>query len=975
EITGQAPPPPPPPPVNVLSDDNEVVSTPEDTSVTGNVLANTVNPDGPFAASVTQFSVAGDPTVYAPGFTVTIADVGTLVVNADGSFAFNPAADFNGPVPVVTYTLTDGAATDVSTLSITVDPVNDAPVANPDTNWAKEDTVNASGNVLLNATHAGAPSGTFADVADTDVDLDPLTVTGHTGGDAYGTLTLNADGSYTYVLDNSLPAVQALQEGGTLTETYTYTVSDGTTANTATLTITIFGTDDTATVVTAVAEAPDATVYEHGLTSVPDTSETTTGSFTLSATDGILNVVIGGTTFTLAQMQAFGTTPGVVNTGEGVLTLTGYTGTATGGTVSYSYTLSATIDNDSKVPTGSDTVDGTGFNDSIHITVNGVGGTTAGDDLVIRAIDDVPTAYADTDSILAGGFGPADGNVVTGSGGSDANATDGVADTLGADGFGSISWLGAVGSTVTGTYGVLTVGADGSYSYARNAGTPGGVSDVFHYTLTDGDGDTSSTTLTINIGDATPTLHLPTGTDAGTSVNEAGLPAGSGEMADGNPSNNSDTSETTAGAITFTPGDTPAVVTIGGVTVTGTVGQTFSGSYGTLTIAAGTNLATGTINYSYTLTTNTSGNTTHDSFAVVVTDANSDTASGALNIAIVDDVPHATDHDGFIKDSSFSQVLSGLVDYGLGADGFGGVTLSLTSATSGGSPISLTSHGHAVTTAAIDSNGDGLQELVGFVNNTGGTSGYDAGIDTLVFNLAPHTASAAYGTYDLTLYDVLDLQAPTQTFTVGSIVAGAPTSGIVINNGAGGGISVLATPESGHTVNSNTGELGIDNTILNANVGYDEKITLQFGTAFSGTTVTTAAVLNDVRITGVDVGSGADKFSWVAFKGTTVVGSSVSDLTMTTVSGQNEIAPAIHVDGGYDKLVLTMTAGDFKMSGFTYSQQGASIDTLLNFNYTAADAGGDTATGSFQVTVSDTHVTGLVPGAGDLATIHDILTG
>ena len=342
-------------------------------------------------------------------------------------------------------------------------------------------------------------------------------------------------------------------------------------------------------------------------------------------------------------------------------------------------------------------------------------------------------------------------------------------------------------------------------------------------------------------------------------------------------------------------------------------------------------------------------------------------------------MPHATDFNGTIHDGTFSQVLSGLIDYGLGADGFGGVTLSLTGATSGGSPISLTSHGHAVTTAAIDSNGDGLQELVGFVN-VGGTSGYEAGTDTLVFDLAPHTAGAAYGTYDLTLYDVLDLQAPVQTFTVGGgIQASAPGASLLITNGMGGGtISVLATPESGHTVNSNTGELGIDNTILNADVGsgsYDEKITLQFGTAFSGTTVTTAAVLNDVHITGVDVGSGADTFSWVAYKGGVQVGASVTDLSMSTVSGQNEISPGIHVEGGYDKLVLTMASGDFKMSGFTYTQQGASIDTLLNFNYTAADAGHDTATGNFTVTVSDTHATGLAPGAGDLATIHDILTG
>ncbi len=84
----------------------------------------------------------------------------------------------------------------------------------------------------------------------------------------------------------------------------------------------------------------------------------------------------------------------MVNTGQGVLTLTGYTGTATGGTISYSYTLSATIDNTASA-TAPDSVDGTGFNDSVALTVNGVGGTTASDDLVIRIVNDLPTANVD----------------------------------------------------------------------------------------------------------------------------------------------------------------------------------------------------------------------------------------------------------------------------------------------------------------------------------------------------------------------------------------------------------------------------------------------------------------------------------------------------------------------------------------------------------------------------------------------------
>src|SRR4051812_801563 len=59
----------------------------------------------------------------------------------------------------------------------------------------------------------------------------------------------------------------------------------------------------------------------------------------------------------------------------------------------------------------------------------------------------------------------------------------------------------AAGTTIAGAYGQLTIHQDGSYSYSRDAGTAGGVNDVFTYTLKDGDGDTVTTTLTIALGD------------------------------------------------------------------------------------------------------------------------------------------------------------------------------------------------------------------------------------------------------------------------------------------------------------------------------------------------------------------------------------------------------------------------------------------------------------------------------------------
>src|SRR5690606_5323755 len=84
---------------------------------------------------------------------------------------------------------------------------------------------------------------------------------------------------------------------------------------------------------------PDAgKVYEHGLESVADASETTDGKITVTATDGVASVTLGTDTYDLAHLDGQ-----TVDTGKGVLTVTGHTVSADGKTVeiTYSYTLSA----------------------------------------------------------------------------------------------------------------------------------------------------------------------------------------------------------------------------------------------------------------------------------------------------------------------------------------------------------------------------------------------------------------------------------------------------------------------------------------------------------------------------------------------------------------------------------------------------------------------------------------------------------
>src|SRR6185295_3033256 len=106
-----------------FTDASETVSTLEDTAVTGSVLTDTSSVDG--QVSVVNFTIG--ETTYAAGSTATIANVGTLVIGTNGAYTFTPAENYNGTVPTVSYTVTDGSGTDViSTLTISVTPVDDS---------------------------------------------------------------------------------------------------------------------------------------------------------------------------------------------------------------------------------------------------------------------------------------------------------------------------------------------------------------------------------------------------------------------------------------------------------------------------------------------------------------------------------------------------------------------------------------------------------------------------------------------------------------------------------------------------------------------------------------------------------------------------------------------------------------------------------------------------------------------------------
>ncbi len=142
---------------------DDAVSGNEDTEITGNLLAN----DTDIEANALTTSLVNGPAN------------GSLTLNADGSFSYTPDADWNG-TDSFTYTANDGALdSNVATVTITVNPVNDAP--------------SVSSSAVTAATENAAYSYT---ITANDIDGDDLTITASTLP-AWLTLVDNGDGTAT----------------------------------------------------------------------------------------------------------------------------------------------------------------------------------------------------------------------------------------------------------------------------------------------------------------------------------------------------------------------------------------------------------------------------------------------------------------------------------------------------------------------------------------------------------------------------------------------------------------------------------------------------------------------------------------------------------------------------------------------------------------------------------------------------------
>lgn len=467
-----------------------------------------------------QFSHSTDnPTVFGTDLTRAYT-----VVLSDGNND-QAGGDAGGPDALSAPTING---------TITLAEHNDPPVAVDDTNVVTEDSgVPATGNVI---TGVGTPDSTPD--SDPDTPIGDLTITEiRTGTEAsggamspvgggtvitgeYGTLTINPDGSYSYVLDDTNPDVNNLLTGETLADVFTYTLSDGTSDDQAQLTITINGRSDH-----PVLTIPDVNGGEPGHHSIPENATTpVTGTVTIVHPEGEAfidfgTVTVGGTTTTItrSELNDLATIPVVITGPEGTLTLTDFDSTT--GEVTYSYQQHGMTKDHSGGPES--------VFDTFTFEVTDINGNTSTpQDLVIVVTDTAPVALPDTNTVAEGvGTTPTStsGNVF---GPGDASAGD-VEDQLGADptevvGIGAGNSTGHLsgnlGTPFAGAYGTIVINADGTYTYTLDNRNPAvqnlnngqTLTEVFRYTIMDSDGNASTTTLTITIRGVSDTPAQPT---------------------------------------------------------------------------------------------------------------------------------------------------------------------------------------------------------------------------------------------------------------------------------------------------------------------------------------------------------------------------------------------------------------------------------------------------------------------------------
>ncbi|MBV4518841.1 VCBS domain-containing protein [Pseudomonas sp. SWRI74] len=452
---------------------------------------------------------------------------GQLIIGADGNFTYNvdssnPTVVALGPLQLLnerfTYQVTDrGGQTDLAEIHIIVRGRNTAPIPSPDEATAVEaggvnntqPGIDPGGNVLDNDTDnegdalhiIGIRTGTLADTG-------TVGAVGTALRGLYGDLLINADGSYTYTVDNSLAVVQALRQSGqTLNEVFSYTVVDfwGATSL-AELRITVDGRNDTPN-----AQDDGSTALEAGgvANSTPGTDAT--GNVLANDTD-VDSVANGESKQVLSVTSETGQSSAV-----GQVLIGRYGQLVLNADGSYTYRIDNSNPTVQALRTAGDTL-----SETFTYRMADTAGATSDARLtvVIQGANDAPVAQ--NDSVTASDQTPAPqatGNVLPNDGDVDANDNlQVVAVRTGAEG--GSGTAGVIGQPIIGLYGTLVLNADGAFTYTIDQNNPlvlaaaglGQVlQDVFTYTINDINGASDQAELLINLDVATPFIPAPGG--------------------------------------------------------------------------------------------------------------------------------------------------------------------------------------------------------------------------------------------------------------------------------------------------------------------------------------------------------------------------------------------------------------------------------------------------------------------------------
>ncbi|QVY63992.1 cadherin-like domain-containing protein [Polaribacter sp. Q13] len=228
-------------PVDITAE-NDINQTPQDTPVDGALLTNDEGVDSVTTVKVgtTDYTVPAGTTGTPGSVVITnvpgvdengnlVTNAGSITIKSDGTYSFEPTAGFTGTIDPITYTgKGDGTATDTAILSIevilNVQPNSNPPTAQNDVNTTEVNTTITGSTVLANdsdtdntnaeltVSSTQVTTGTATQVSGKDKDGNDVT-------DA-GDLTLNADGTYTFVPSTDFT--------GTINDiTYTITDPDG----------------------------------------------------------------------------------------------------------------------------------------------------------------------------------------------------------------------------------------------------------------------------------------------------------------------------------------------------------------------------------------------------------------------------------------------------------------------------------------------------------------------------------------------------------------------------------------------------------------------------------------------------------------------------------------------------------------------------------------------------------------------------